>query len=316
MNEVSQPGQLAEIARDFYLGQLTIAQLSAKYHLSRYLITKAINEARISGIVKITINSPIERNTELETRFNNLFPNTNTIIIKDVETANADMENIIDFAAAEIQRHVKNSRVVGVSWGDTLMNIIDRFQTEIRDDLVFTQFMGDNLKYNSSIGATPLVQRAAAKYGAKYLTMPAPLYIVNDNVRTNLKVEPALQDVFTYCAKMDMLFTGIGTLDSINSIPVWHDHLNQLFANINQSQVVGMMYGRPYDINGQVLTPQKDKLFGASMDTLLQVPNRIGVVKSKFKARAMLGALRGNLLTEIITNEAVANRVLLESDNS
>lgn len=30
----------------------------------------------------------------------------------------------------------------------------------------------------------------------------------------------------------------------------------------------------------------------------------------------MLGALRGSLLTDIITNEAVANRVLLELDNN
>ena len=46
MNDITQQGQLADIARDFYLGQLTITQLSEKYQLSRYLITKALNEAR------------------------------------------------------------------------------------------------------------------------------------------------------------------------------------------------------------------------------------------------------------------------------
>ena len=74
MNDITQQGQLADIARDFYLGQLTITQLSEKYQLSRYLITKALNEARAAGIVRITINSPIDRNTELETRFAELFP--------------------------------------------------------------------------------------------------------------------------------------------------------------------------------------------------------------------------------------------------
>ena len=175
MNDITQQGQLADIAHDYYLGQLTITQLSEKYQLSRYLITKALNEARAAGIVRITINSPIDRNTELETRFAELFPHTNTMIIKDAATTNADIENIIDFAAAEIQRHIKGSEIVGVSWGGTLMNIINRFQTDVRDDLIFTQFMGDNLKYSSAIGATPLVQRAAAKYGSSYLTIPAPL---------------------------------------------------------------------------------------------------------------------------------------------
>ena len=96
MNDITQQGQLADIARDYYLSQLTITQLSEKYQLSRYLITKALNEARAAGIVRITINSPIDRNTELETRFAELFPHTNTMIIKDAATTNADIENIID----------------------------------------------------------------------------------------------------------------------------------------------------------------------------------------------------------------------------
>ena len=104
---------------------------------------------------------------------------TERALALDCATTNADIENIIDFAAAEIQRHIKGSEIVGVSWGGTLMNIINRFQTDVRDDLIFTQFMGDNLKYSSAIGATPLVQRAAAKYGSSYLTIPAPLYILN-----------------------------------------------------------------------------------------------------------------------------------------
>lgn len=316
MNDITQQGQLADIARDYYLGQLTITQLSEKYQLSRYLITKALNEARAAGIVRITINSPIDRNTELETRFAELFPHTNTMIIKDAATTNADIENIIDFAAAEIQRHIKGSEIVGVSWGGTLMNIINRFQTDVRDDLIFTQFMGYNLKYSSAIGATPLVQRAAAKYGSSYLTIPAPLYILNDTVREQLKNEPAMANVFEQCGKMDMLFTGIGTIDSVNSIRVWHQSLNEIFENVDRQEIVGMLYGRPYNIDGQILTPKSDKLFGASVAALLEVPCRIGVVKSKFKARAMLGALRGSLLTDIITNEAVANRVLLELDNN
>ena len=58
MNDITQQGQLADIARDFYLGQLTITQLSEKYQLSRYLITKALNEARAAGIVRITKSRP------------------------------------------------------------------------------------------------------------------------------------------------------------------------------------------------------------------------------------------------------------------
>ena len=47
--------QLANIAHDYFLSKLNIAEISKKYNLSRYLIAKAIEEAEDKGIVKISI---------------------------------------------------------------------------------------------------------------------------------------------------------------------------------------------------------------------------------------------------------------------
>ncbi len=204
------------------------------------------------------------------------------------------------------------SSVIGIGWGGTVANVINHFQTEILDDLVFTQYMGDNLKYNSTLGATPLVQKAAAKFGASFRTIPAPLYIINDATRSALQQEPALIPAFTTMAKMDLLFAGIGTLASVDSIPLWRNHRHDILGDIEPDDVAGMLYGRPYDINGNILNADHDKLFGSSLDAILTVPHRMAVVKSKFKGRALLGALRGGLITDFVTNESVANRVLLE----
>lgn len=171
--------------------------------------------------------------------------------------------------------------------------MINHFQTEILDDLVFTQYMGDNLKYNSTLGATPLVQKAAAKFGASFRTIPAPLYIINDATRSALQQEPALIPAFTTMAKMDLLFAGIGTLASVDSIPLWRNHRHDILGDIEPDDVAGMLYGRPYDINGNILNADHDKLFGSSLDAILTVPHRMAVVKSKFKGRALLGASVG-----------------------
>lgn len=315
MDTMKYKEQLANIARDYYLSKLTIAQISSKYKISRYLITKSLDEALSSGLVKININTPIDRNLEMEVRFKRLFGIQNAFILKDADTTNDDSEHIIDFAAQTIQDQIRTSRTVGVSWGGTVMNIINHFQTEVRDDLTFNQIMGDNLKYNSASGSTPLVQKAAAKYSAQYQTVPAPLYILNDEVRRSLAQEPAFIPAFSTMTKMDMLFAGIGTLASVETIPVWKQHLAEIFEGVDFSQIVGMLYGRPFDIQGNILNTTTDKLFGASIDTLLAVPTRMAIVKSKFKARSLLGALRGKLITDFVTNESVANRVLMEMES-
>lgn len=61
--------QLAAIAQDFYLSRLTISELSTKYSLSRYLIKKSLDEAISSGLVTVSINSPLSRNFALEMQF-------------------------------------------------------------------------------------------------------------------------------------------------------------------------------------------------------------------------------------------------------
>lgn len=155
------------------------------------------------------------------------------------------------------------------------MNVINHFQAEVRDDLTFNQIMGHNLKHNYASGSTPLVQKAAARYSAQYQTVPAPLYILNNDVRTELAKEPAFIPAFSTMSKMDMIFAGIGTLASVDTIPVWKQHLSEIFEGVDLSQIVGMLYGRPFDIQGNILNPTTDKLFGASIDTLLAVPTEL-----------------------------------------
>ena len=74
--------QLASIAHDFYLSKLNIAEISKKYNLSRYLITKALDDAEMRGIVKIKITQGIKRNQVLERKFQKLFVLKEAPIVK------------------------------------------------------------------------------------------------------------------------------------------------------------------------------------------------------------------------------------------
>lgn len=312
MDDMNHRRLLIGIAHDYYLSKINIAEISKKYQVSRYLISKYLDEAMATGLVKININTPIERNSELEAKFKHRFPIEHIYIIKDADTTSDDERHVIEFAAKTIQRQIIQSNVIGVAWGGTVLSVIDNFQTSTRDDLLFTQFMGDNLKTNAANGSTPLVQKAAAKFGAQYVTIPAPLYLFNDQAHQALAQEPAITPAISNFDRMDMLFAGIGTLASIDSIPVWHQHRQAILGGADPQAVVGLLYGRPYDINGHILNADHDKLFGAKMPAILKVPRRFGIIKSKFKSEALLGALRGQLLTDIIIDEAVANRVLQE----
>ncbi|GAP02686.1 regulatory protein [Fructobacillus pseudoficulneus] len=309
----TDPNLLAQISEDYYLNKLSFGDISTKYKISRYLINKYLNEAVKAGIVKIEIASTANRNSQLEQVFKEKFPNTTCYIIQDDTTTTATSELISNYAANLVIKHLSHdSHTVGMTWGDTMYSLIDSITSNPLDHVKFTQFVGENMKYNSTAGSVRIVERAAKKVAGEFLTLPAPLYLSNDDVRNGLYEAVAIKQTLETAKTMDTILTGLGTIASLESISIWNQNINKLFPDVKLGEVAGMVYGRPYDIQGNILNVGSDKVVGLDMNTILAVPKRVGVVRSKSKAKATIGALRGSFVTDLIMSESLAYRILNE----
>lgn len=304
--------ELANIAHDFYLNKFNIADISKKYNLSRYLITKALDEAEKDGIVKISINSGVKRREDLERDFQNKFGLKEAVILSDLETTNQDNEAIVTYAAKQIQAYIKSSKNIGITWGTLLRDIIDNFDEEKRPDLSFIQLLGQPI--NSDSRKNTLVQLAAQKYGANSFGLPAPLYVLHSNFLKNIQNEPFFQTLDKYYEKLDLTISGLGTFDSFAVNKYMKDNYEKnIFNNIDTSQIAGMIYGRPYDINGNFLGDFDKCTCGINLQEIKNVPIRFTIVKNRFKTQALIGALRSGIITHLVTNESIAKRVLSEN---
>ncbi|WP_333757303.1 sugar-binding domain-containing protein, partial [Enterococcus faecium] len=182
---------LVKICEDYYLEDINISEISKKYGITRYKALKYIEDAREKQLVSISINSPYARNYELEEIFKNYFK-TNIYILKSSEDLSQHDLLFSKFAADYIQELIKKANVVALSWGDTVYKVIDQFKMGAREELIFTQFIGEIGKYNSLAGSTRLVQKAAERYESSYLTLSIPLYVINETARELMALEPSL----------------------------------------------------------------------------------------------------------------------------
>ncbi|KXS08688.1 DNA-binding transcriptional regulator [Enterococcus faecium] len=298
---------LVKICEDYYLEDINISEISKKYGITRYKALKYIEDAREKQLVSISINSPYARNYELEEIFKNYFK-TNIYILKSSEDLSQHDLLFSKFAADYIQELIKKANVVALSWGDTVYKVIDQFKMVAREELIFTQFIGEIGKYNSLAGSTRLVQKAAERYESSYLTLSIPLYVINETARELMALEPSLANTLATASHADMLISGIGTLSSIDSVEPWNKHRKILFPSMTDT--VGFLYGRPFNINGEFIKASKDKTFGLSLKEIFDIPKRIGICKSKFKAESCLGALNGNFFTDLFLDEKTAWKIL------
>lgn len=305
---------LSQIAEDYYLNKLPFGDISKKYNISRYLVNKYLNEAVKVGIVKIEITENSNRNPQIEHILCDKFKDINFYVVQDDINNITTSEHLANFAATYVDEVLQdNNKIVGLTWGETIYTMIDSLKNRPLERVKFTQFLGENMKYNSTAGSMRMVERAAKKVSGEFLTLPAPLYILNDSVRNGLYSEPSLQNTIAVADNMDALITGVGTILSLDSIPIWKQNLNAIFSTVNTQEIAGLIYGRPYDINGRFLNLEADKVLGLSIDQILKVPKRICLVRGKSKYMPVIGAIKGKLITDVIMTEGMAYKILNET---
>ncbi|MBZ2405998.1 sugar-binding transcriptional regulator [Liquorilactobacillus hordei] len=304
---------LSAISEDYYLNKISFGEISKKYNISRYLINKYLNDAIKDGIVKIEIATVTKRNTQLETILSDKFKDIHFFVVCDGSNDIETSEELSQSAALIVEKMFKNNcSVVGTSWGEAIYSLVDCLHSFPLESVKFTQFMGENMKYNSTAGSMRMVEKIASKFSSEFLTLPAPLYIVNNNTRQGLYAEPSIEHTLNIAKKMDVLLTGLGTIRSLQSIPIWKENLSRIFPNLDMGKVAGLIYGRPFDIDGNILNSADDKVLGINIKEVLNTPKRVCLVRSKSKTQAILGILRGKLITDIILSETLAYRVLSE----
>ncbi len=313
-DNIDEHALLANLAQDYYLSELSLAQLAKKYHLSRYLVNKYLEDARRKGIVSISIASPTPRNLALERKFKQRFAIPHITIIRNRMDPLETKENTVHYAAQQLKTLIKGKTTIGVTWGGTLYELLNSLPASIQEDVTFCQIVGDDLKPNLAVGAMRLVRQAASKFSANALTLPAPLYIVDDDTRQMLAEELALKPTLMAASQMDIAITTPGTLASLDRVPIWRDNKATLFPDVRLTDTVGMLFGRPYDIQGRFLNAEDDKTFGLSLEAIMRIPRRLGIVNNNFKTEATLGALRGHFFTDLLITEALAERILIEVD--
>lgn len=301
--------QLASIAHDFYLSKLNIAEISKKYNLSRYLIAKALDDAEGRGIVKIKITQGIGRNQVLERKFQKLFDLKEVFILKSSDNDIYNDEALVSYAAKQIQTYLQNTHIAGVTWGATMRSVINNFTEENFNKLCFVQLLGHSI--NSSRRKNPLAQEAAEKFHAENLGLPMPLYILNSKIIPALKSEPYFKVIEEYYHNLDLLFTGLGTLESFKTNPFLEKNYGPaLFNDIPEEDVAGFIMGRPYNINGDFFSDFEKHICGITMEDIKNTPIRFCIVRNRFKSEALLGALRSGIITHLVVNDDIAQRVL------
>src|SRR5690625_1771316 len=305
---------LSKVSSMYYDQSLNQQEIANRLHLSRPKVSRLLKQAREKGIVKISVVSPNDSFVELEKSYEKKYGLQEALVIDtDAQRSEKAMKRELGSAAANyLHRTIKDGDVIGVSWGTTLQAMIDAMPAKRIDHVHVVQALGGVGPPEAKAHATDISRRLSQLLSSRLTLLPAPGIVSSIEAKNILLSDHQDNGALSMFSRINTLWMGLGAL---KTNPVF-DHNNknlspELHKEITNSNAVGDIALRFFDIKGhEIDSSLKDLVIGISIEEMKQVDTVVGIAGGSQKSDVIRGALEGNLINVLITDNQTVERLL------
>jgi len=304
---------IAKIAWLYYVQGLTQDNIAGKVGCSRPTITRYLAKAKELGIVEIKIANHYRTCFDTEYALKNHFHLQEAIVVPSGHTLVENLKGVGQACANYLQSTLQDHDMLGIAWGASIYEVGKALQLKKPLDLTVLQLMG-GLNSSEKINPEEIVKRMATQLNATGIWLNTPAIVGSGKIKKALLSDPGVSGVLAKAKQCTKSLMGIGDIGNASSLVVSNGITVTEMKELESMGAVGNLLGQFFDINGTLLHSfLSDRLISAPLETLQQIPIRIGVTSGLLKTDAMLGALRGGFINVLITDEETAQEVLKKS---
>ena len=302
---------IVKVARMYYEQEMSQDQIARALLTSRSNISRILTVAKKKGIVEIRIAETIKRETELEEMLIARF-NLRAALVATVPSGSSDYKSVGQLAAQHFLAQLKPGVKVALSWGRSLQAMVNELDEDNRPDVTLVPIMGGMTATPASLSGETLIRTLATKLNSEYLTLHVPTIVQSPDVRTALLQEPSVKSVIDAAKMADVAFVGIGSRESYSSNYILETAgINKVEYPDFWSKAAGDIGGRFFDSQGKVIDKNLEKrTVGLDLDELKKIRRVVGVAAGEDKTVGILAALRGKLLSDLVTSSSCALKLL------
>jgi deoxyribonucleoside regulator len=298
--------QIVRVAKLYYEEQATQEAIAKFENISRPTVSRILKEAIELGVVQIRVVDLDPNLTDLSKTIKSKYNLLDVVVSKT-------QNDIYDTAAEYIDRKICTGCSVGVSWGRTLSEVVNRIKPAARKSGVkAVQLLGASGKSEDPAKANEIAYRLASTYNGSYRLLPAPVMVSNMKIRNLLIEETSIAEVLEMSRRVDIALLGIGASNpNVSRVSregyVSTEELEQLY----HTGAVGEICCRFFRLDGSLYNhSNNDGIIGITLEDLKKIPVRIGVAFGEQKVDSIRGAMHGEYINVLITDSKTAKMIL------
>ncbi len=305
---------LYKIAKTYYEDGLTQDQIGRRFGLSRIKVSRLLQQARQSRVVQITITPPSDSFGDLERDLETAYGLDEVVVVDLPGAAESDIVPRLGAAAANyLSRCLGEQQVLDISWGTTLLAVIEALAPQNMSELRVVQMIGGLGQLESETYGADLTIRMAQTLGARARLIPSPGIVSSNLVRDALLQDRNIAETLELAARADLALVGIGAPQP-GAVVLQAGILTAAeLSELHGLGAVGDIALRFFDGDGRAVAhPINDRIIGLDFDQIKKIPRVVGVAGGAGKYAVIRGAVRGHLIDVLITDEMTATKLLQE----
>lgn len=299
--------KLIKIAKMYYFEELTQAAIAKRLGVSRPIISKMLQQAKEEGIVRITIFDEGFDVIEWEQKIAHAF-GLNEVIITSTENMNAEqaLRAIGKATAMYVRKAIRSVKKIGVSWGKSLLAMVEEYPIEQRDVMVIPLVGGMGPK-EVALHSNQIAYEFAKKINGQCESLYAPAMVATIEQKEDLVQLPFISSVLQQGKQCDLAIVGIGNPYE-NSTMYEIGYLNDAdLLELKRAKVAGDISSKYILANGDLADVAINRRgIGMELEELKEIDKVVGVARGAYKVASILAALKGNYIDVLITDDQTA----------
>lgn len=301
----------AVLVRHFIEGRKQ-AEIAEEMNLSTSKVNRIISQARRSGMVKISIETPFQRLMELERRFSSSGLVQSAIVSPTVsDNDGTRLAQVGQAAAAHLVETLRDGDILGISGGKAVAAVVEALTVERPIDVQVVPLTGGvQGKYHTDVNH--LASRMAERLGGRSLQLHAPLFAERADQREMLMNLGAVKEVLDLGRRATACLVGIGSITTPGSS---YFDLHPLSAP-DRAMLPGLgvmaeFLGHLVHDRGQVANfALNQRLVALRPDEIRRCPRVVAVAAGEDKVGPVQSVLRGGYVSVLVTDEDTATAIL------
>lgn len=302
-------------AQLYYMQDLTMEAIAYELHTSRSSVSRLLSFARETGLVEISLRSPLDQLSRVEQVILDRWGVVAHVVPVPDRISEVDRLERVALSAARILAGVVDSNMtIGIAWGSTLSAIGRHLPAKPTHNTHVVQLNGAaNIRTSGIPYAGEILHRFGTAFQAEVHQFPVPALFDDPATKEALWRERSIARVLELQRRSDILVFGLGSPTAAVPSHVYAgDYFDEADHEIMRgSGVVGdvatVFYREDGTSDGIQLNARSS---GPSLEVIRSVPRRLCVVAGLSKLSSLRGALRAGLMTDLVVDETMARHLL------